>query len=453
MTLNLEKGYEEALKSAKPTFLPKRTIKPPKGVMGAITVIPQQTIPPVNTDVRFDVLQNFKPADHPGLAAMDIQALPENFNWKMDGKEKSKLISDPGNQMLCGSCWAISTCGIVADCFVVAGKVDFRPHLSTTWCLACYPQNKCQGGNPAKLLQDISGGGLATENCVDYSWCAENEHCNGLSTKHFEAKETVNLSTLVPNCGCYDAKIPHYLFYIDKNPQTIAIGQAGISEATHFSTVKKHIFANGPVMGGFLVFSNFRSGAFTKINGGVYLENGIYDKGGLTFDPMQSNAKNYIGSHAVAILGWGIEKGILVDSNGTKQDVPYWFCRNSWTEKWGNNGYFKMAMYPYNKVSQFDKVILINSPLGKAMSGGIVLVKVSQEPKKITLKQLNNAYARAKRSNPDSFYSTEIEDRGNSKFSPPTKISSSTNSPSKTLLLLVIIAILIIAVVYYIRKN
>lgn len=408
MTLLLDQDYERGLRMARPTYLPQRTIRPPKGALGSITVVPPQTIPPINTNIAFSILPRYKVSEHPGLAAIDSTTIPDAFNWKTNGGEKSKWIADPGNQMLCGSCWAISTAGVVADNYVISGKVNWKPHLSTTWCLSCYPQHKCQGGNPALLLEDISRGGIVTENCIDYSWCAENPQCSGIATKHFEAKNNVNLSTLVPSCGCYDASVPHYLFTIEK-PQLLAIGE-GMPNDTYFTTVKKHILKNGPVLGGFLVFKNFRSGSFTKVNGGVYLENCQYDTPEQGFDPAEASSKNYIGSHSVAVLGWGIQRGVVVDNNGTKKDVPYWYCRNSWTDKWGDNGYFKMAMYPYNKISQFDRLIVIEAKGGRFGSGGMVLFSVSKPPVKMTLKQLADQYIKAKKSRPDSFYSTETED-------------------------------------------
>lgn len=443
MTLVLDKDYSEALRSAKPTYIPQRTIRPPKGVLGAITVIPPQTIPPLNTNIQFNILPSYKPAEHPGLAAIETTTLPENFNWKKDGKEKSKWIADAGNQMLCGSCWAISAAGVIADNFVVSGYVQWKPYLSTTWCLACYPQNRCQGGNPAQLLTDISRGGIATDNCIDYSWCSEDPRCSGSATKHFEAKDTTNLSTLVPSCGCYDSSVPHYLFSI-KNPQMLAINQGNMNETIYFSTIKKHIFKNGPVLGGYLVFQNFRSGAFTKLNGGVYLENFNYDNGEFRYDESQTNPDKYIGSHAVAVLGWGVAKGIIVDGKGTRKDVPYWYCRNSWTDKWGDRGYFKMAMYPYNRMSQFDKTVIIQAKGSKFGSGGMVLFNVDSPPKMMTLKQLSKQFLDAKRARKSEFYSTEMEDVHGT-------MSRSGTRTSSTLTRVAMVLGLVLALVFLVR--
>lgn len=401
MSIRLPSDYLHSLRSAKPTVLNEQRV--PTGALGEISVIPPIVIPPINTSILFEQhAKAFSLAKHPGLAAIDSSNIPEEFNWR----DKNKNIAQSGNQMLCGSCWAISVASIVADNFVVAGKVNYAPQLSTTWCLACYPQSQCNGGNPAQLLTDISNHGITSDHCVDYSWCANNPNCNGTATKHFEAGK-IDLSTLIPSCGCYDSSVPHLLYKIDKDPKSISLDSDGITPDNFALTVKKHIYTNGPVMGGFLVFSNFRSGAFTKVNGGVYLENGVYDKTPIQFDPAQTSPDNYVGSHAIAIVGWGVAKGIIIDNKGTKQDVPYWHCRNSWTPKWGDNGYFKMAMYPYNKLSQFDKTVVINAGSRMMRSGGMVMVSVSSPPEKLTLKQLSDKYTALKKLQPDSYYKTD----------------------------------------------
>lgn len=453
MSINLHIDYEHSLKNAEPTFLGEHRVRPPKGALGALTIIPPQLIPPVNTNIQFDVLPMFKLSEHPGLSALDEEKIPFEFNWRMDGKEKSSIISKPGNQMLCGSCWCVSACGIIADNYVVAGIVNWNPNLSTTWCLACYPQLQCKGGNPAKLYQDIANGGIVTNNCVDYSWCAENDACNGKATQHFKQEHAqVNLSALIPNCGCYDSNSKHYLYYIEQ-PKFVSIGQGGLDENNFAITLKKHIYHNGPVQGGFLVFANFMHGAFTKVNGGVYLENGVYDDGNIHFDENQiKDVTNYKGSHAIAIIGWGTQKGVVVDNNGTKKDVPYWYCRNSWTEKWGDGGYFKMAMYPFNKTVQFDKIVVINNPSGQSVQGGgMVMMNASKPPELKTLPQIQKQFLDFKRSNPKSYYSSETKNKSNKYFG-ADKSSSSFNYILYIILFLIILFFIIFGFFYY-QKN
>ncbi|KAA6380011.1 MAG: putative cathepsin B4 cysteine protease, partial [Streblomastix strix] len=74
--------------------------------------------------------------------------------------------------------------------------------------------------------------------------------------------------------------------------------------------IQEEIYKHGPVTVGFVVYQDFMYYA-----GGVY----IHQKGWIE------------GFHAVIFIGWGVEN-----------DVPYWLAQNSWTDQWGELGYFKI---------------------------------------------------------------------------------------------------------------
>ena len=451
-SLQINHNYEQKLREAQPTFFASKTIKPPPGVMGDISTIPQIIIPPLNTNIQFNI-PNFQLSQNRGLAALEIP-IPTNFNWRTNAKDKGKegLIVTPGNQMLCGSCWAIASAGVISDNFVVSGMVDWYPNLSTTWILMCYKQNQCQGGNPAKAFTDIATGGLVSNHCIDYSWCSKNNNCHVDPTKHFTPDKNFNLSTLIPDkCGCYDDS-EFFYYQIADNSQNISIGAGDVTEANITSLVQKHILQYGPVLGGFIVFKNFMHGDFTKINGGVYLENVSYDGGKMVFDPTQSTAANYMGSHAIAIIGWGTEPNVVVDAQGTKKDVPYWYCRNSWTENWGDGGYFKMAMYPYNKIAQFDAKVILNTPQGNVQGGGMVMLQILKPPVKKSLPQLKDLASAPKEQDP-TYYSSDPNDPP--KIIVPNKPSTPLTYHQKNVLMysgIVIFVTVIISIVYF-RRN
>ena len=118
-------------------------------------------------------------------------------------------------------------------------------------------------------------------------------------------------------------------------------------------------------------------------------------------------------SHAVAIIGWGTQKGVVIDNDGTKKDIPYWYCRNSWTTKWADGGYFKMPHYPYNKMSQFDKQIIITTPSGNFQGGGMVMITTSMKPELKKIGEIRKLAGSLIDKN-DPKYSVEAKDKGDS---------------------------------------
>lgn len=351
--------------------------------------------------------------------------IPEFFDWInitfADSAEiaaKKKLITRPPNQHLCGSCWAISTANCISDRFVVAGVVKWNPDVSTTYALANYPQGKCNGGSPAKLLYDIAQGGIPSNHCIDYSWCSQNKTCTtGDSSNHFGK----NLSALVPNAGCYSDALS-YMYYIDRaSIRTLVVGnnyglldvpqrqklvpQGAVDISNIQRTIQQEIIVNGPVVAGFLIFDNFvaRASIFTKINGGVYLEKANYhqyDGKTLTFSSANTDTESIIGGHAICVIGWGIAKKIRVGNNDNDiTDVPYWYCRNSWGPDWGEKGFFKVAMFPFNRKVQFSKVVKTES----GSLGGVLTFAVSGYPK---LQKFGSTNYADKRERSTEYYAT-----------------------------------------------
>jgi hypothetical protein len=413
--VQIKGNYLQSLKNAQPT-VHTITTQPPKGSMSSPSTVHHE-LPPINTDIQFSsVLPVFKHSEHQGLSAMDARHIPDIFDWRHDYstdnmgiRRKKTLITKPGNQALCGSCWAISGAGIISDNFVVSDVVDWVPNLSTTWSLMAYPQNQCKGGNPAVLFNDVAKGGITSDHCVDYSWCIENDICNGSALKHFDASKQASaigsLNSLIPKSpGCYYSNGEHYLYYIDPNPKTIFIGSPGVTKNNIVLTVKKQIFTKGPVMGGFIVYKNFMPGTFTKSSSEVYFEDATYNSEGNITD--WKNPKEWAGSHAISIVGWGVAKNTQYKNK--RENVPYWYCRNSWKDTWGDGGYFKMAMYPWNKISQFESQVTVADEQGnKHIGGGIVFIQASKKPKKKTLPQLQTHFANTKKIHKKSYYTSD----------------------------------------------
>ena len=341
-------------------------------------------IPPLNTMVNFSSAPKFNASKFRAAPTVNLQ---ETWNWRtVDPSDSPSIrqikshISPPPNQGLCGSCFAVSTANALSDSFVVSKLLDFNPLLSTTYLLSKYSDLagcetgksnicKCGGGDPVSLCSLIEKYGVSSDRCVDYSWCATNKECTQKPEAHFDASSlTSKLNSAIPEAGCYiTGEGVHNLYYIS-DIETVNLDMT----ANCTQAVKQHIYTVGPVVAGFHVFSNFMTGSF-GVTRGIYFDAVNYPSLSV-YDP--NAATNFKGGHAVVILGWGLEKGMTVPFTNKVEDVPYWYCRNSWNNKWGDEGYFKMAMYPYNTVSQFDKLVNFTLPSGlTAKVGGFILFK------------------------------------------------------------------------------
>lgn len=344
-------------------------------------------IPPVNTNISFN-LPNCLYADQ--RKYFQIKDVPENFSWRditpedsEEIKRKKKLIYPVLNQELCGSCYAMVVAQAISDTFVISGIVDYFPDISTTYALACYGQGKCNGGNPGKLLQEIAKGGISDNNCLNYDWCTDNKQCTSKDT----LIKNHDLNLLIPDCKCKNS--PYKLYFID---EYMCAGSIETNRELYFAEVKNHIYQIGPTIAGFNLKTNFISGNFTKINNGIYFENGIYDEGN-TIKFKDYSLFNYLGGHSVCVMGWGVEKNTVIDNQGTKADVPYWYCRNTWGKDWGyDGGYFKIATTPYNENIQFD--VKKNDPNSL---GGQILFYASKPP--ITVNNKRENYENKTKSN------------------------------------------------------
>ena len=76
------------------------------------------------------------------------------------------------------------------------------------------------------------------------------------------------------------------------------------------SQIQREIMTYGPVEASFTVYSDFE-----LYSSGVY----------------QHTHGEFMGGHAVKIIGWGVDEG-----------TPYWTIANSWNEDWGEGGFFRI---------------------------------------------------------------------------------------------------------------
>ena len=372
-------------------------------------------VPPNTAQINFTNLGSFS-ASPQGSKVLNLpdlkesnETIPDDFSWSHlhiknpKVKKLYPILTKVQNQYQCGCCWAMAFSTSLSDNFIIQGVVDYNPEISTTYAMTQVIEgaksaqtynlltttgDACSGGNSAELAEFIINYPVADQRCIDYSWCQKNITCTASQSNDAE-----DLNNLLPNYGCYTSggDDGHLGYLIDKawhvSIDDYANAKSGDPQAAFELAMKRRILDNGPLIAGFLVFSNFTSGKFTSTTDlhGIYFEQAIYDGTGtnnVQWNQTIGPPQDYMGAHAVSVVGWGVEKNITYCNASTGQletgDVDYWLVRNTWGESWGSMaGYFKIAKYPINQYSQFDK--LIDMPGTDEALGGFITMDVSKK--------------------------------------------------------------------------
>jgi hypothetical protein len=222
----------------------------------------------------------------------------------------------------------------------------------------------------------------------------------------------------IPSCGCYNSG--NFYRYKIKDVRVIALDSSNDQSPEQIvlvhSQIKQHLYVNGTIVGAFHVLSNIytNGGKFktAKNPEGVYLEcvgvdqtlksevpsDGnsldacIYDyvDGKATASNTTGTALTWVGCHAVSVIGWGmapVSRSLMrpdierlypslktSETDPSMVMVPYWWVRNSWGTSYAEGGYFKMAAYPFNRISCMERYITITkSDNTRSKSGGCIL--------------------------------------------------------------------------------
>jgi cathepsin B len=213
--------------------------------------------------------------------------LPQSFDSRQQWPECIGAIRDQGQ---CGSCWAFAATSVLADRACISGQTKGHVAMSPQQLVSCDKTSYgCQGGYPNKSWEYIQTHGTVTETCYPYT--------SG-TTRQTGTCMTVN-NRCKKDAGLSREDFVTYKVVDNKRFNTIVAAKEAISK-------------RGPVEAAFMVYEDFMS-----YKGGIY----VHKTGDL------------LGGHAVKVIGYGAENG-----------VEYWIVANSWTEKWGEKGYFRVAM-------------------------------------------------------------------------------------------------------------
>jgi hypothetical protein len=259
-----------------------------------------------------------------GLMAEPIDWKPIDWRNAKKLKDGAQDILKPQNQGQCGCCWAMSSTTTLTDLFRIYKGIQGL-HLESLLTMQCAGETQntgCCGGQPYNaglFFKDV--GCVHVDNPFDYSNFTESQDPSCVNPSA-ESCEQITKNLNMNNKHIYKIKEVLTTVHVDKN---IVIDPVASILAM------KQALSKGPIVATFIVFQDFMN-----------LKNNIY---------IYDGHSKFDGCHAVEIVGWGVEPTPNIDSDGKQQkETPYWIIKNSWgVGYWGDGGYCKFAMYPFNK--------------------------------------------------------------------------------------------------------
>lgn len=285
---------------------------------------------------------------HPGAKVdnrpddIKYAGLPASLDWRNLCTDKffcKNFVTSVKDQdqkevhRVCGSCYAFAVLDMVESRVRIKTKNKHQDKLSSMDVIACnmYTQG-CEGGFPYLVGKYGEDFGFVTDECMPYNL-----------TSYYEKKPTIK-DFMSRNLPCVAReKCPDPRRRYVENYHYVGGYYGNCSEVA----MMKEIYEKGPIVAGFWAENDllyYKKGIYKHImKRGYWQEMAAAQRTAPLFDPSKcmSGCKPPAQlewektNHAVLIVGYGVE---MVNKTATK----YWIAKNSWGDKWGEKGYFKI---------------------------------------------------------------------------------------------------------------
>lgn len=238
-----------------------------------------------------------------------VSSLPTSFDWRQDGSVP--VVTKVRDQGSAGACWAFSAAQNLEGQWALAGNslIELSPEFLVD-CDGTSDSNHADcsvfGGWPYLAYQYIiQAGGIPSE--AQWPYCSGNGNCYPCMAgpvKLCGPPPYYCDETITAKCGAFDAAA-----------KITSWAAVSTDEAEIASTLISH----GPLS------------VLLDATQLQFYQSGIWDGHLPGSSPILGCSKTGL-DHAVLLVGYGSEN-----------DIPYWIVKNSWGEKWGESGYFRIT--------------------------------------------------------------------------------------------------------------
>jgi hypothetical protein len=232
-------------------------------------------------------------------------SLPDEFDAR---NQWPGWIGRPMDQGKCGASWAFSTASVGADRLAIQSRGTVIVKLSAQQLISCiFHHNGESGCHPNgfdRAWWFIRKIGIVSDECYPYD--------SGSSSHPGVCLLPRSYLQLV------DSKCPSAV-----KPLTVYKASPPYKILPKETEIMKEIKQNGPVQ----ALMEAREDFYTY-------KSGVYQSTLADDELTSENERKRI--HSVKIVGWGTD-------HSTGKPIKYWLCANSWGEKWGEDGYFRIV--------------------------------------------------------------------------------------------------------------
>ncbi|XP_077146131.1 tubulointerstitial nephritis antigen isoform X1 [Ranitomeya variabilis] len=217
-------------------------------------------------------------------------------------------IHRPLDQKNCAASWAFSTASVAADRVAIHSQGRYTSNLSPQDLISCNVHNQygCRGGHIDSAWWFLRKRGLVSHECYPYEMDDNTNAHNKCNISSFTDEHGKTHATeQCPN----QLEDSNYLYQCSP-PYRVPSNEREIM---------MEIMENGPVQAVMTVHEDFF----------------LYKAGIYKYIGMSEKKHRHKGTHSVKIIGWGALR--------RPTNEKFWIVANSWGNKWGENGYFRIT--------------------------------------------------------------------------------------------------------------